>query len=85
MNIWEQLIENYNLVDVKDCNDGEKYFTIALNKKHGIGEFQDAILKAHDNHEEEIYNYGNDWEFIEKDLENFDYFTLSEGDYWVEY
>ena len=81
----DEIFENYNLVELKDCDNWSTDRILLLNKKHSIEDFQDAIYKAKDNHEEERLTYGNDWEYISEDLDSFDYYEIGAGDYYVEY
>lgn len=81
----DEIFEDYNLVDIQDWETGKTDRTILLNKKHSIEDFQDAIYKAKDNHEEERLTFGNDWDYISEDLEDFDYYEIGAGDYYVEY
>lgn len=79
--------DNYNIVELRDCYNDEPVSTILLNKKHSIEDFQDAINKAKEKHGDDIQKYGNDWEFIEEELDGFDYMTFGfdDANYWVEY
>jgi hypothetical protein len=79
--------DKYNIVELRDCYDGEAVNTIMLNKKHSIEDFQDAINKAKEKHEDDIQKYGDDWSWIEEELDDFDYmiFGFNDADYWVEY
>ena len=83
----EMIENNYDIVELRDSYDGEPVSTLFLNKKHSIGEFQDAIDKAKEKHAKDIYLYGNDWEYIEQELDMFDYELIGFDDarYFVEY
>lgn len=85
--IFEIIDDNYNIVELRDCWDDKPVSTIFLNKKHSIDDFQDAINKSKEKHEEEISKYGNDWEYIEQELDDFDYMIIDFDDarYYVEY
>lgn len=79
--------DNYNVVELRDCYDEEVVNIIMLNKKHSIEDFQDAINKAKEKHQDDIQKYGDDWSWIEEELDDFDYttFGIDDADYWVEY
>ena len=72
-------LDNYVLVNVCDCNDNQYYFSILLNKKHNVDEFQNRIYELKDELAEEIEEYGDDWEKISEHLTDFDYIELSEN------
>lgn len=80
----EEIKENYRLVSLtngdfikRDCYDEDKTLgMVYLNNKHSIQDFQNAIYKARDKHSNEIYKYGNDWEYISQDLGDFDYIEV---------
>ena len=80
--------ENYRLVALVDSWDNDKILgVIYLNNKHSLEDFQDAIYKAKEKREDDIYEYGKDWEFISEELDDFDYIETNaelNGDY-VEY
>lgn len=85
--IWNKIDDNYNIIEIRDCYDDDTIFIAFLNKKHSIEEFQGAINKAKIKRQEDIQKYGDDWTWIEEELEDFDYMTVSFDDarYYVEY
>lgn len=70
-------LDDYVLVNVCDCNDNQYYFSILLNKKHSVDEFQNRIYELKDELAEEIEEYGDDWTKISEHLTDFDYIELS--------
>ena len=74
-------LNKYKLCFLKDCNDGQIYDLIALNRKHKTKDFQDAINKAKEKHEKDIDECGNDWYWIEQELNDFDYYIVIENIY----
>lgn len=70
-------IEDYKIIEKKDCNTGENYGLIFLNKKHTIEEFQNAIYKAKTKCYDLIQENGDDWFYIQQEIGNkFDYFEI---------
>lgn len=63
------MTNNYRVVEVRDCIDNDiLYFTILLNNKHTIKEFQNEINRIKREKADEIYTYGNDWEIISENI-----------------
>ena len=83
--LMDLIFEKYYLVELRDSCDGERLGLILLNNKHSIGDFQDAIDRAKEKHEQDIEDYGDDWSFISEELNDFDYYEIGNGDYYVEY
>lgn len=78
-------LEDYRIIRQCDCNSGEIYGIIFLNRKHTVKEFQDAIYEAKDKHYEDIQEYGDDWTWIEKEIaDKFDYF-IEDFEGYIEY
>lgn len=70
-------IENYKIIEQRDCNGGRVLGFILLNKKHSVNEFQKAIWNAKDKCKNLINKYGDDWYFISKEIrDKFDYFDI---------
>lgn len=78
-------LNDYRVVELRDSYDNDNILgVVLLNNKHTIDDFQNAIYKAKEEWKNEIYEYGCDWEFISRLLEDFDYIELNMDDY-VEY
>ena len=74
---FELLENNYRLVAVKDSCDYENVLgAVYLNKKHSIQDFQNAIYKAKEKRQDDIYEYGDDWAIITQELGDFDYIEI---------
>jgi hypothetical protein len=79
-------LDNYNVVRVIDDYDNTITGVILLNNKHNVEEFRKDITNAKNKHIEEIIEYGCDWDYIEQELENYDYYMLSfESNDYVSY
>lgn len=78
---------NYRLVELRDSCDYENVIgAVYLNYKHSIQDFQNAINKAKEKRQDEIYEFGDDWSIISEELGNFDYFetdTNASEDYVI--
>ena len=74
----EYLEDNYRLVGLRDSCDYDNILGIVyLNNKHNIQDFQNAIYKAKEKREDDIYNFGEDWTIISQELGDFDYIETS--------
>ena len=79
-------LNKYDIYPLNDCNSGETYNFIALNKNHTVREFQDEINRVKDEFEDEIAQYGDDWSIIQENIDNkFDWFELGLSDGYLEY
>ena len=78
-------LNNYRIVKIYDNYDWEITGALLLNNKHNVEDFRKAIHKAKEKHEEDIYNYGFDWEYIEEELDNFDYYKFDFGESYIDY
>lgn len=78
-------LDNYNVVKMIDNYDWTITGVILLNNKHNIDDFRDAIKQAKIKHEDDIYEYGCDWDFIEQELDDYDYIVLDFTSDSVEY
>lgn len=67
MNIFD-----YRLISKNDYNS-----FILLHNKHKVKDFQKAIDTARDIECENIRKFGDDWQYIIKHLNEFDYIELS--------
>lgn len=88
INALEEIERHYTLITLRDSYNNDNVLgAVLLNNKHSIQDFQNAIYKAKDKHSDEIYEYGNDWEYISQDLEDFDYIEVGcyESKNYVEY
>lgn len=88
INALEEIERHYTLITLRDSYNNDNILgAVLLNNKHNIQDFQNAIYKAKDKHSDEIYEYGNDWEYISQDLEDFDYIEVGcyESKNYVEY
>ena len=73
-------LDDYVLINVCDCNDSHYYFSILLNKKHKVEEFQKRIDELRVELAENIEKYGDDWTQISEHLGDFDYIELNGND-----
>lgn len=81
-------LEDYKIIEKRDCNTGEVLGLIALNKKHTIEEFQKEIYRAKKEASEEIEMFGDDWYYITAHMKkNFDFIELDYDEYndYIEY
>ena len=69
-------IEDYRLLALCEIGFEEPIWAILLHKDVNVDAFQKAIDDARVKYEEEIDKNGNDWEYISRDLGNFDYVRL---------
>lgn len=68
---------NYRLVVLRDSCDYDNVLgAVYLNYKHSIQDFQNAINKAKEKRQDEIYEFGDDWSIISEELGDFDYFEV---------
>ena len=68
---------NYRLVVLRDsCDYNNVLGAVYLNYKHSIQDFQNAINKAKEKRQDEIYEFGDDWAIISEELGDFDYFEV---------
>lgn len=74
----EILDNDYRLVGLRDSCDYDSILGVVyLNNKHSIQDFQNAIYKAKEKRQEEIYEFGEDWTIISQELGDFDYIETS--------
>ena len=78
-------LDKYTIYRLYDSYDMELIGLVALNNKHSIEDFQNAINKAKQKYIDEIIEFGDDWSYIEKELDNFDYYTIDYGCDFIEY
>lgn len=72
--ITEQI---YYIIALVDSYSRKVEKMLAINKKHSIKEFQNEINRVKNKFEEEILEYGDDWEIISKNISSkFDWFEL---------
>lgn len=78
----EEIENNYRLVALRDSCDYDNILgAVYLNNKHSIQDFQNAIYKAKEKREDEIYEFGEDWDIISEELEEFDYIETNSNLY----
>jgi hypothetical protein len=79
---FEELENNYRLVALRDSCDYDNVLgAVYLNNKHSIQDFQNAIYKAKEKREDDIYEFGDDWSIISEELEDFDYIEIGANFY----
>ena len=73
-------INNYTIVNI--CNDytDRVDFSILLNNKHSVKDFQNAIDKIKVEIQDSIAEYGDDWVQISQKLTDFDFIELETRD-----
>ena len=78
------LLEDYEICILRDsCEPECIYNFILLNKKHNVKDFQKEIYSSKKRHEDEISEFGNDFEYIFGDTilnDKFDYLMLDIND-----
>jgi hypothetical protein len=77
-------LKEYRIIEKRDCNTGEVYGLILLNRKHTVEEFQKEIYRAKNKCYDFIQEYGDDWYYITKEIgSKFDYIEIdmSSDDY----
>lgn len=73
-----ELLENYRIVRLVDASEPDTlYSLILLNNKHSVKEFQDEMRKSFKRHEKEIYQNGDDCEYVLGDIDSsFDWLEI---------
>ena len=82
--MMNKVLDNYRLVALRDSCDYDNILgAVYLHNKHSVKDFQDAIYKAKEKWQEEIYENGDDWVIISEELDRngFDYFEIDTNFY----
>lgn len=80
-------LNNYTIYTLRDCNENENiYGVIMLHNSHTADDFQKEINRIKEEFEDEIHQYGDDWQIISREIsDDFDWLELRTSEEYLEY